>query len=416
MATIEPAEVRLWRSARWIVGFGVLLVLAPIALRMPNSYDGVAMQRVAVALVDHGTPLVRQSPDQFGLNTPYSGYGIGTSLVMAPLHLVGRVLGDPWHPMNLADGLLLCATIVVVFETLRRRGIATRPALVATALVAFGSPLLAYGITDFSEPGVALAVALIVLSLDAAARATRAAAFAMGAAVGMAVLFRTDSFILVALPAAVALMCVSRRKGRDACDFVFGSAPAMVIWIAYNAARFQRPFSSGYRYQTFSHPFLRGVYGLTLSPGRGIFVYAPILVAALAVLPALRSTDRVIGVFAAVLLVTRVVFFARWWAWYGGDVWGPRFLVPVLPAFAPAIATALARWPRSRLVGGAVVATVSMSVIGVWVTANPELNRYTGEQITPGSAREVMAQVTRPGYVQRVDDTMFSWGHFPFGR
>jgi len=41
-----------------------------------------------------------------------------------------------------------------------------------------------------------------------------------------------------------------------------------------------------------------------------------------------------------VLFVVRLLFYARWWAWYGGNSWGPRFLVPVLPAFAPVIAAA----------------------------------------------------------------------------
>lgn len=128
-----------------LIGVGVFLFAAPMAFRQANSYDGLTMERVAVGLADHGNPLVRQVPDQFGLNTPYSGYGNGTSVVMAPLRLVGRAVGsDPLRSMNVADALIVGAIALVIFETLRRRGVSPRLTLLTTGLLVVGSPLLAY--------------------------------------------------------------------------------------------------------------------------------------------------------------------------------------------------------------------------------------------------------------------------------
>src|SRR5207247_9606798 len=116
-----------------LLGACPVLFVAPLPVRQPTSYAGVWMERVAVGMADHLNPLVSQVPDQFKLNTPYSTYGIGMSAVMAPLAAVGRVTGtDPTIWMNLANALIVGAACVVVFETLRRRGVSHRIATTNT--------------------------------------------------------------------------------------------------------------------------------------------------------------------------------------------------------------------------------------------------------------------------------------------
>jgi hypothetical protein len=412
--TVRRGGLDLYRYGGLLIGVALFLFAAPFAYRQANSYDGSVMERVAVGIADHGDPLVSQQPDEFGLNTPYSNYGIGTSVVMAPLHLAARAVGaDPLRSMNLVDAVFVGGTGIAVFETLRRRGVSRRSTIVTTVLVTVGSPLLAYALTDFSEPGIALTIALGVLGLDGVVRETRYAALGVGAAVGGAVLLRSDSLGLVGVPFACALLLLSRRRTRDAGLFAVGIAPFLAGWAWYNAARFHSLFGGGYRYQGFTHPLLPGLYGLTLAPGRGVFVYAPLIVVGLVVVPKLRGADRVLGVLAVVLLVLRIVFYARWWAWYGGSVWGPRFLVPVIPAFAPALATALERWSRSRAVAVAVVLTVAMSFVGVWGTMHPELNPYVSGPVHAGDTRQIMAQFTSTAYVDRTDHIMFDWSRFP---
>ena len=393
----------------------VFVVAAPLAFRQASSYDGLTMERVAVGLAEHLDPLVRQEPDQFKLNTPYSSYGLGSSVIMAPLHLVGRAVGaDSQRSMNLADALMVGATAAVVFATLRRRGVSPRFATVTTLVVIVGSPLLAYAVTDFSEPGVALMVALVVLGLDGVSRQARFAALGVGAAIGGAVLFRTDSILLLAAPVGIALWVLSRRRSRDLTLYALGATPFLAIWVWYNVARFDHPFAGGYRNQGFTHSFLSGAYGLAFSPGRGVFVYAPVLIVAFVVVPSLRGTDRTLAILAIALLVARVVFYARWWSWYGGSIWGPRFLAPVIPAFAPAIAVALQRWRTSVWLAAVVVTGLAMSVLGVWLTTHPERNPYF-VTVPPNrdTGKEMMAEFTDPAYVRHIDHTMFDWSVFP---
>jgi hypothetical protein len=118
---------------------------------------------------------------------------------------------------------------------------------------------------------------------------------------------------------------------------------------------------------------------------------------------------------AIALLTARIAFYARWWSWYGGSIWGPRFLVPVIPAFAPAIAVVLQRWRRSVWVAAAVAVTVTMSLLGVWLTTHPDRNPYFADlPAIHGTAKQIMAEFTDPAYARRTDNTMFDWSVFPF--
>jgi len=400
------------RSAGLALAALAVVVLAPLALKQAPTYDGIVMKRVAIGIARHGNPLVKQPDDQFGFNQPYSGYGIGLSLLMAPLYLAGRALFDSgvrW--MNLANVLCFAATGLVVYEIVRRRGYSLRICLYTTGAVALCSPLLAYAINDFSEPAVALMVACGLLALDGVQRGTRYAALGVGAATGGAVLFRTDSIVLIGIPFAAALLMISRDRLRDGALAVAAATPALAVWMAYNAARFGSLLSSGYGNQRFNHPFWSGVYGLTLSPGRGIFVYAPVVLAAFVVFRSLPSAERVTTGLAITLLVARVLFFASWWAWYSGNVWGPRFLLPVLPAFAPCVAAAIARWPRSPLLLFAVGWTAMLSIMGLSTTMHPERNRYV---VPPAhdTPVETVRSATGPHAAGYVDRVMFDWGRF----
>jgi hypothetical protein len=275
--------------------------------------------------------------------------------------------------------------------------------------------LLAYALTDFSECGVALMIALAVLALDGVSRDARYAAVGVGLAVGGAVLFRTDSLIDIAPIVGVVLLLLARHRVRAVVLCALGAAPCLAIWITYNVARFDAPFSSGYRFQTFSHPFLSGLYGLTLSPSRGAFIYVPLLLVALAGLTLLRGSSRVLGWMAIALLAARVLLFARWWSWYGGDVWGPRFIVPVIPAFAIPLAACVEQWGRRTFFRAAALASATLSVLGFVVVLRPGLNGYVAPPLRGSDAESTMAYATSSQYVRATDARMFDWASFPFG-
>jgi hypothetical protein len=402
-----------------ILAFGFV---ALFAAQIRRTYDGAIMAQVAVSLAKHATPLVHPI-DDLGLNTPYSGYGIGTSIVMAVLFKAGEAIRvNPFGTLNLTAPLLYAATVTATFVLLRRLGFAFPVVAAVTALLALATPLLAYGLSDFSEPGTALFVALGLLALEAVRRRPVLAPLSAGAAIGGAGLMRTDSWVLVALPALGALFALSERRTRSLVLAALGVAPFAAVWIAYNLARFDSPVSSGYDNQPFSHPFIAGLYGLTLSPGRGVFIYVPLLLVGIAAVPAARGRVRMFGVLAIALLAVRIVFYARWWSWYGGDSWGPRFMVPALPAFAVPLADALSRWFKNPLVHAASVGSLAMSGVGFLVAIGTIPLPYGQAPFdfrkldsTPPQVmgKRLVQEWTSNEYVDATDRIMFDWSRFP---
>ena len=150
-------------------------------------------------------------------------------------------------------------------------------------------------------------------------------------------------------------------------------APAALI-AAYNFARFGSILESGYaRSETFSTPVLEGVAGFLLSPGKSIFIYAPILVLALFWGPAFFRRFRALGVTILAVCALHIAVFGAWWIWWGAWCWGPRFIIPIVPLgvlfLAEGVERALAERSRARLALLAAFAAVGLAiqVLGVAV-------------------------------------------------
>ncbi len=82
----------------------------------------------------------------------------------------------------------------------------------------------------------------------------------------------------------------------------------------------------------FSYPLFFGLLSVLLSFGKGLFFFAPGLL--------IPAQDRALPdpirrgwhLWLA-FLIGLVLVYARWWSWYGGWFWGPRFLLlACLPA------------------------------------------------------------------------------------
>ena len=115
------------------------------------------------------------------------------------------------------------------------------------------------------------------------------------------------------------------------------AAGLLSLW--WNWLRYGDLLDSGYLpNERFSGNWLLGLYGLLLSPGRGLLWYSPIVLLALGGLRASARTWRpLLPLLWGVPLLDRAVY-AKWFMWHGGYSWGPRFLVP-----APALYDALDR-------------------------------------------------------------------------
>jgi hypothetical protein len=122
----------------------------------------------------------------------------------------------------------------------------------------------------------------------------------------------------------------------------------------------------------FSYPLMFGLLSVLFSFGKGLIFYAPGLA-----LPVKRSSGapghyRLWVGFVAGL----VVVCAKWWAWWGGLFWGPRFfLFASIPA-SYAIAVWLARVTELSLTR--LVALFGVLTLSAWVAIDGAVFDYSG--------------------------------------
>jgi hypothetical protein len=127
----------------------------------------------------------------------------------------------------------------------------------------------------------------------------------------------------------------------------------------------------------FSYPAFFGVLAILFSLGKGLLFYAPGLF--LPIRQSLTHAPFLTRTRLLWLLVVAcmVLIYCRWWAWYGGVFFGPRFfLFASIPACL-AIAARLQAVTDSILAGAATIGVLALSlwvgVVGAMGTGLPEV-------------------------------------------
>jgi hypothetical protein len=120
-----------------------------------------------------------------------------------------------------------------------------------------------------------------------------------------------------------------------------------------------------------------GALGLLVSPSRGLIVFSPIVLMALAGLRRPRPSAPVTGWLHAAALAqfTAYACYSVWWA---GHTYGPRYVLDVLPLLAPAAAAGVDGIRHSRPQRAAAAALLAWSIIvagaGAFVYPNEAWN------------------------------------------
>lgn len=366
-----------------------------------HSSDEMSMLAVTDSLARRGgwdIELLRWMGEQQGSFGPdghlYSRKGIGMTLAALPhywLALQSSRLGNVQVAM-LTNGVVTALAGVLVYLVLRRLDYGQGVALGAALAFGLGTMAWPYARYLFSESlaGLGLMASAYFL-LRTRDRLDQASLVLAGSGLGLALLARLNNAMVAPFLGLLLLGYLYRQHGRHWQRWIgpivlFGlpvlAALAITGW--YNALRFGNPLTTGYLpEERFTTPFFEGFYGLTLSPGKGLLWYNPLLWAALAAWPAFFRRHRSEALLAAAIVLSSLVFYAPWYLWWAGHAWGPRFLVTILPfaalSLAPALEAAAHRSALAAGLGALAAASLAVQILGVAVDFNLYLEEIHAE-------------------------------------
>jgi hypothetical protein len=228
----------------------------------------------------------------------------------------------------------------------------------------------------------------------------RRGAWLLGGSVGAAIVLKVDAIGTVGCTLLVVALLwptlrVSWRQWtwRIAAPIIGGLA--IVAW--YNFYRWGIWLSTGYDRakgaRGFDTPVLKGIAIVLVSPGKGLFVYNPLLLAGVAGLITLWRRHRPVAAVIIIVLVVRTGLYARWWVPDGNIAWGPRFHLPLCALLMIGVGQLIDDLPAMgrnarRVVAGALIALASFgAAINVVSVAIPyelfwgRMNNFDGVAI-----------------------------------
>ena len=321
-----------------------------------SSYDYHDRLLLTRAMVEGGTLEIEGGVRSYaGSNgASYSIYDPGESVLLIPFYVAGRTVAEfaQLGPTELVEQaacsllfpLATALSVALLFLVFRESTGAGRRRSFFLSCV-YGLCTIAWPYSKWhavqSIETVFLLAALLCLVLRAGPRPFRAGCF-----VAAGVLCRSS--LLVAVPALVWLAW-SRGGWKRALQFVGPLVPAALGLLAYNHLRFGHPMALGYGswIAQFSTPWLVGISGLLLSPGRGFLFFVPTVWLLPWAWKRFRSEHSSLAIVVVGISLGYLLFYGRFEAWYGTESWGPRYLVPLLPiTLLPlaALSTVARRW------------------------------------------------------------------------
>lgn len=382
----------------FLLSFATYLLFSYGGIRSPDSE---IVFRTAEALAMRGTFALQEDLAAWpGFGAPqgldgrrYSVFGPAQAIVAAPLVRLGlAVNGTRWyegrehwipvshyqgrgflvdpvrrppaevapHALRLQVALLnapiTAASVVVLFAILVNLTGSVAAAGAVAFLAAFGTLLLPYSGTFFSEPLALLFTLLafyaaagrrpVVPAAAAGARAVHpsGAALAAGLCLGLATATHLSAILFLPFFGAIVAHRSWRIRGSTAAAArgvaLFCAAGGLVLALlaVHNAARFGSVFETGrgigeaaaFGYGRLASP-LPGLAGLLVSPGKGLLWFCPPAAIGLALWSRFGARDPVLAVAVLAAVIFRLVFVAARTDWHGGFAIGPRYLVLAVP-------------------------------------------------------------------------------------
>lgn len=330
-----------------------------------------------------------------------SRFPVGAAIVATPVYLLSGIGHVPANSPFVSQLEKLSAAIIAVLSVLvvhlsARRLTTPLRALVVSLVYAFATSTFSVSSQALWQHGPSqLAFASALYCLIRARQEPGWAALA-GLPLSFAVIARPTDALLAAPIGIYALI----HHRRHFVPFVAGGVVPVLFQLWYNNTYYGTPFHSQFNPLEsgfFGFPLRDGLLGILASPSRGLFVYSPILVISfLGLLVVWRRGGHPLLRAVAVGTVMGLLLYGKFFIWWAGYTYGPRYMADFLPGLSllliPVLPTISRRFSLTLATTALAVCSVVAHSIGVYV----DENRWNTFMDFPGmSAEEVQDRLWR---------------------
>jgi len=280
----------------------------------------------------------------------YSWLGIGSSLLAVPFYVGGEAIGvSPEIAVSIMNNLFGAATVVLVFLFSFTLGYSKRASIMAA--IFYGLCTMAWPLAKhpFDHPIETFFVLLSVYFIYLRVVGQKTVCLLLsGISLGIAYVTRPTSilimpslfvFMIVYYSQKLGLKSIFKLAARDSGLFFLSFLPFLGLSFYYNYYRFGSIFETGYslialrtgiKFFT-GTPFVTGLSGFLLSPGKGFFFYSPVAGLFFFSVRAFLRKHPAIGFSFLSIILSYLLFLSKNMNWHGDWAWGPRYLLVVTP-------------------------------------------------------------------------------------
>jgi len=294
-----------------------------------------------------------------GFTEYYSLYGLAPVIVEIPFFIVGYIIGKIFNIINpdyvaiffvsLTNCFIIALSCLYVYLFSLSFSQVKKTSFLIAIIYGFGTMVYPYALkSNYYEPllGFALLGACYHSFKYKQYRQNKDLLIA-GIYCGLTLLTKFYSCFLLVFIVVYILMIVKKHKGfsKDIFYFIIPCIGFLTIFFIYNYYRFGSIFETGYttestvnllkdsRFKVFDFSIVNTIgriFGLLISPGKGVLLYAPILFLSIKSFKVFFKRFRIEALLFMTLFMVFFLFFSILTIWYGDWSWGPRYLFPVL--------------------------------------------------------------------------------------
>jgi 4-amino-4-deoxy-L-arabinose transferase-like glycosyltransferase len=324
-----------------------------------DSSEGLFHYEVAVQIIKHGQLGFATQPEGVFQIAPngrfYAGHEIGNTLFMLPTAFINVMLENVASFVSLEtikkaqqfilsfQASIYSSITATLFFALLRVGFnqTVKLSFIATILLALTTFFWTYSHNLFD--GV-LCTTLLTFSFFSLVRyrQTKNSAFIISCFVALGFAFITRVSMVLAILVAFTYLLIYcqasiRQKLREFTIAGITLVPFVIWQFWYNFLRTGIVYKSPVQTSVYAvnnaldGNMIIGLFGLLFSPGKSIFIYAPLLLISVFLFRRFYRQYPKEGIYIAALTIIWFLLHTRLRSWYGAAGWGPRHLITILP-------------------------------------------------------------------------------------